>query len=63
MLAALQALRDERDFTLEVVDIDMSDELRARYDILVPVLSLGAEEICRYFLDAAKVREVLSRFR
>lgn len=67
MLAALQAMRGEHAFSLDVVDVDMLPELRERYDKLVPVLVLngseGDEEICHYFLDAAKVREVLGRFR
>lgn len=64
MLAALQAMRGEHDFDVEVRNVDAcSAELIDRYDQLVPVLALGDEEICHYFLDAAKVREVLGRFR
>ncbi|MEW6164370.1 MAG: glutaredoxin family protein [Pseudomonadota bacterium] len=63
MLAALEALRGEYDFTVEVVDIDAHPALSERYDQLVPVLALGETEICHYFLDVEKVREVLGRFR
>jgi hypothetical protein len=67
MLAALEALRGEHDFVVEVVDVDAHPDKVALYDELVPVLTLaeneGEVEICHYFLDAAKVREVLSRFR
>jgi hypothetical protein len=64
MLAALEALRGEFDFEVEVLDLDACPaDLLARYDELIPVLALGGKEICNYFLDAAKVREVLGRFR
>lgn len=59
MLAALQALRAEFDFTLEVVDIDMSDELRERYGACVPVVEAQGREICRYFFDETKVISAL----
>ena len=63
MLAALQALRGEHDFDVEVRDVDTCPDVVDGYDELVPVLLLGDEEICHYFLDASKVREVLGRFR
>lgn len=62
MLAALNALRGEHDFDVEVRDVDADPAWVERYDELVPVLLLGDEELCHYFLDAAKVREVLGRF-
>lgn len=63
MLAALEALRGELHFEVEVVDLDVCPEKLEKYDQLIPVLTLGDAEICHYFLDAAKVREVLGRFR
>jgi thioredoxin reductase (NADPH) len=63
MLAALDALRGEHDFEVEVRDVDADPAWVTRYDQLVPVLLLGDEELCHYFLDMAKVREVLGRFR
>lgn len=63
MLAALEALRGEYDFAVSILDVDSHPEWLARYDELVPVLTLEEEEICHYFLDAVKVREVLNRFR
>ena len=64
MLAALDSLRGEFVFDVTVVDVDADPVLEARYDELVPVLA-GADgvELCHYFLDAAKVREYLGRFR
>lgn len=63
MLAALQALRGEFDFVVEVVDVDADPVLEAKYDELVPVLEdEEGQELCHYFLDIAKVRESLGRF-
>lgn len=67
MLAALEAMRGEvglSDFELTVLDVDADPELVSRYDELVPVLVGGeGNELCHYFLDAAKVREYLGAIR
>jgi len=63
MLAALEPLRSEHEFSVEVLDLDACPDQLEKYDQLIPVLTLGDEEICHYFLDVAKVREVLGRFR
>lgn len=64
LLAALEAFRGEFQFSVEVLDVDSDPVLEAKYDELVPVLTdQDGNELCHYFLDAAKVREYLSRFR
>jgi thioredoxin reductase (NADPH) len=63
MLAALEALRGEFQFELQVLDVDADPALEAQYDELVPVLAADGGELCHYFLDAPKVREYLARFR
>lgn len=63
MLAALEALRGEFRFTVEVVDVDADPLLEAKYDELVPVLVADGRELCHYFLDTAAVREYLGDFR
>lgn len=61
MLDALLALRTpERPFTVDVVDVDADPALVARYDELVPVLCLGDEQLCHYFLDGPKVLAALA---
>jgi Glutaredoxin-like domain (DUF836) len=61
MLDALLALRDPaRPFTIDVVDVDADPALVARFDELVPVLFLGEERLCHYFLDTPKVRAALA---
>jgi len=65
MLAALQAYAKHYAFTVQVLDVDADGELLALYDELVPVLTArkadGDEQrICHYFLDHAKLKEILS---
>jgi thioredoxin reductase (NADPH) len=63
MLAALQRLRSEFLFEVDVVDVDADPVLVARYDELVPVLLAdGGDELCHYFIDEPKVREYLGQF-
>lgn len=59
MASALQTLRAEAKFSLEVLDVDAHPHLLAVYDELVPVLLHGDLELCHYFLDTAKVRDYL----
>ena len=64
MLAALEALRGEFVFEVDVVDVDTDPALEAQYDELVPVLvDKDGVELCRYFLDVPKMREYLARFQ
>ncbi len=63
MLAVLEDLRSEHDFAVEVLDVDSRPEWQDLYGKFIPVLTLADEEICHYFMDMAKVREVLGRFR
>lgn len=64
MFAALDALHVRRggafEFEIDVVDVDADPALEAKYNELVPVLEADGRELCRYFLDDAKVREYLS---
>lgn len=60
MLAALEALRGEFSFEVEVLDVDADPALEAKYDALVPVLEADGHELCHYFLDVEKVRAYLS---
>ena len=45
---------------VRVVDIDSDPDLRAKYDILVPILASGDREICRYKLDQDAVLAALA---
>jgi hypothetical protein len=70
MLAALENLRAEFDFSVEVIDVDADAALVERYDELVPVLvgQLAGQQgrhqekqLCHYFLDLPVVRDFLTR--
>ena len=61
MTQALERLRAELGFEYTTIDIDADRALRARYDAHVPVLAAGGEEICRYFLDEARLRDHLGK--
>jgi hypothetical protein len=64
MLDALMRLQTpEQPITVDVIDVDADDALVARFDELVPVLyaDLSQPELCHYFLDEARVREVLKK--
>jgi hypothetical protein len=64
MLAALELLRGEFLFDIEVLDVDADSVLEARYNEWVPVLEdESGRELCHYFLDEPKVREYLRSFR
>jgi thiol-disulfide isomerase/thioredoxin len=66
MLNALQELKLEYDFSVEVLDVDTDDALLEQYDELVPVLvarsaaNVKTEQLCHYFLDAPRVRAFLA---
>jgi thioredoxin reductase (NADPH) len=59
MRAALEGLRSDFSFLVEVVDVDSDPVLEAKYGELVPVLEAGNRELCHYFFDEARVREYL----
>ncbi|MFL9877290.1 glutaredoxin family protein [Herbaspirillum rhizosphaerae] len=64
MANALEALRPDCDFNVEMIDVDADEALVALYDELVPVL-VGKKEgqppvqLCHYFLDVSAVKQFL----
>jgi thiol-disulfide isomerase/thioredoxin len=65
LLQALQQFSGQYTFQVDVIDVDLDEDLVARYDELVPVL-MGSKnggvpvKLCHYFLDAAKVSAFLA---
>ena len=53
----------ELDFEFEVLDVDADVLLEQRYSERVPVLLYAGVELCHYFLDEAKVRDLLREIR
>lgn len=65
MLTALESLRKEFDFSVEVIDVDADAALIELYDELVPVLvgqrdGQQGQQLCHYFLDLPVVRDFLT---
>ncbi len=63
MLAALQPLREEFGFGMEVIDVDERPEFEACYGERVPVLVIDGRELCHYQLDTPAVRAYLLNLR
>jgi len=63
MERALRPLSAEFGVAVDIVDVDADDELKARYDELVPVLLHEGRELCHYLIDLAEVRAYLSEIR
>lgn len=63
MIAALAPLREEYDFSMEIIDVDADAALEQRFGLLVPVLMHADTELCHYHLDALKVRAFLDKIR
>ena len=47
--------------TWQEIDIDRDIDLIRRYDVLVPVLCIGEQEICHHFFDEKAMLAVLSK--
>jgi hypothetical protein len=62
MLAALETLRGEYVFDVDILDIDADPVLEQKYNEWVPVLAAEGKELCHHFFDEPKVREYLARF-
>lgn len=61
MVRELERLQAELGFAYRLRDVDADAGLAARYGDRVPVLAAGATELCRYFLDADRLREYCRR--
>ncbi|MBT6276155.1 MAG: glutaredoxin family protein [Chromatiales bacterium] len=59
MRDALEAFRDELGFGWDEFDVDADPVLKAKFDLLVPVLLRDEYEICHYFLDSVALRDAL----
>ena len=57
----LPELATELDFTTEIISIDNNKDLEQTYGSRVPVLALGDDIICEYFLDMAALSETIAR--
>jgi hypothetical protein len=59
MEQALSELATELDFITEIIPIDNNTELEQDYGHRVPVLMMGDNMICEYFLDKAALTQAV----
>lgn len=57
----LPGFATELDFTTEIIPIDNNAGLEQLYGSRVPVLAIGDEVICEYFLDKASLAQAITR--
>lgn len=58
----LQELLEKGSYQLCRVDIDEDSDLRAAFNVRVPVLSLNGIDLCEHFLDLEAVRAALASY-
>lgn len=63
LLHQLQALQVGHDFDFFTVDVDADPVITQQYAALVPVVVLGEQPICHYFLDQAALLQALADAR
>ncbi len=63
MVRALERVRADTPFILEVVDIEDNPELEERFGKRVPVLLINGEEVCHYHLDLRVLSAYLTKIR
>ena len=59
MLESLADITEGHVVTIRTVDIDGDPDLKRRYGLRIPVLTLSGEEICSARLDADRIRLLL----
>jgi hypothetical protein len=57
--AVVAAVRAERPFQLEEVDVSLDPGLNHRYGERIPVVAVGGEELFEYHVDPAELRLAL----
>ena len=59
LLLQLQDLKQRHPFDFETLDVDSDPHLVKQYGHLVPVVMMGDEQICHYYLDQAALLQAL----
>jgi thiol-disulfide isomerase/thioredoxin len=59
MQQQLAVLQQQYHFSINIIDIDADNDLRMRYGGRIPVVAMGEQEICHYYLNEAAVRKCL----
>jgi len=55
LLDELRQLQPRWRFEIRTFDIDRDPQLQARYNTRIPVVVIGEEEVCEYFLDPERL--------
>ena len=61
MEQAVSELATELDFVTEIIPIDNNTELEQSYGHRVPVLMMGDNVICEYFLDKTALMQAVTK--
>jgi glutaredoxin len=59
--AVVAAVRAERSFELDEVDVSLDPVLHRRYGERIPVIAIGTEDAFEYVVDARALRERLDK--
>jgi len=59
--STVDALREQLEFELEVVEIDRDPNLEAQYRELIPVVEIDGEQAFKYFVPQDALRRRLER--
>lgn len=60
MAASLYALQDELHYSVELIDINLNEALKTRYDVDIPVVKYGDEVIFYHFFDETSLRQAFA---
>ncbi|MCW8881279.1 MAG: glutaredoxin family protein [Sedimenticola sp.] len=55
----LREMQEQRPFEVQLQNIDSDPELKLLYGSLIPVLAVGKQVICNYYLDPIAVEKHL----
>lgn len=61
MIAQLEQAQQSWSFELTLIDIDDSEELEARFSLLIPILTFGETPLFHYHYSAKKLQDFLTQ--
>ena len=57
----LREIQEQRPFDVQSENVDSDPDLKSRYGLLIPVLAVGEQVICNYYLDPVALNKYLDR--
>jgi len=58
--ASLYALQDELNYQVELIDIDLDEQLKQRYNVDIPVVAYRDEVIFYHFFNENSLRQAIA---